>query len=254
MKYIFLISGIISSLYGLLVLLIIGVRSIFNFVFLLLGVLLLLIYFFYDKLLSHKDKILFKVITVLVGICLVIFTITEIRIIDYSNNAPESNADYVILLGSQVRKDGPSRDFYARIKAASEYLKDNPESIVITTGGKGSNEPIAEGQAAYTYLVNMGIPEDRILIEDKSTNTFENIKNSKKIIEEAGDDPSECKIVIVSSTFHLFRASYIADKLGFNNISGKGSNGLKILNPHYYTREFFGLIKDYVLLNIIERQ
>ncbi len=246
MKCFFLITGIISVLYGLLVLLVLGIHSIFNYGFLLLGIILLLIYLLYER---YHEKKMFKILLGFILICFLIFAFTEIKIFSYSRKGPESNADYVILLGSQVRHDGPSRDFRARIESAYEYLTENPDCKVITTGGQGSNEPTSEGQAAYDYLIAKGIDKDRIYIENTSTSTYENLLNARDIITSNGHDYKNCKIVIASSEFHLYRASYIAGKLGFNNVSGKGSCGIKALNPQFYTREFFGMIKEIIVLN-----
>ena len=114
---------------------------------------------------------------------------------------------------------------------------------MITTGGKGENEPIAEAVGGADYLIEKGIEKERIRIEDRSSTTLENLLNAKTIIEKE-DSISKAKVVIVSADYHLYRASYIADKIGMKNVSCKGGHGLAVLLPHYYTREFFALIKE----------
>ena len=116
--------------------------------------------------------------------------------------------------------------------------------MIICTGAQGDNEPFSEAQGGRDYLISIGIPQDKILIEDQSFNTMQNLQNAYEIIKKEGKDPSRCKTVIVSASYHLFRASLLARHIGYSDISCKGGHGLLILQPHYYTREFFALGKE----------
>ena len=91
--------------------------------------------------------------------------------------------DYVIILGARVKGEKPTKSLMERIKAATEYLKKNPEVKVIATGGQGKNEGVAEGLAIKRELLKNGISEDRIILEDKSKNTVENFRFSLEKIE-----------------------------------------------------------------------
>lgn len=250
MKSFYRITGIICTVYGIIILGILGTGGLFNFFFLAAGLFLLALSFIWDKLSMTLKKII-TAFTVIIGL---LFVFVEVIIIYNAVSPTSQNADYVVLLGARVRNDGPSVDFRARIEAAYRYANDNPTTVVITTGGQGSDEPVTEASAARDYLVNRGIPSSRIITEDRSTNTVENIENSRMIIEGRGDDPEGCRIIIVSASYHLCRARFIAGKMGFNNIETLGSNGLLILIPHYYTREFFALIKDFIVLNAFNRE
>ena len=246
MKKLFLIVGSICLIYGIIVLMIIGFGNIFSYFFALLGILFLLVSFFYEKFSKRVKRIILCVL--LVGT--VLFGLLEARIISYSMKQPAQNADYVILLGSGVSETGPSIDFMARIKAAERYLKENPETVVIVTGAQGGNEPVSEASAARDQLLSMGIDPERIILEDQSYSTLQNLQNSRKLIEKEGDNVEDCSIVIVSSAFHLYRAGYIAEQIGFKNISCLGSHGLRILDPQYYAREFFACIKEWIYFKI----
>jgi len=237
-------TGIIFSIYGLIVLLILGFKAIFNYFFLLLGLSFVLLPFVWNRIRKKIPLSIQRLLYLLLSICVLYFAITEIRICLFMNHKAESNADYVILLGSQIREDGPSLDFKARIDTAYEYLMENPSPLLIATGAKGYNEPISEAQGAKDYLLSKGFPEERILLEDKSYSTLQNIENAREIIKEKGNDPEEAKIVIVSAYYHLFRADYLARKLGFREISTAGGNGMWILFPHNCCREFFAYSKE----------
>ncbi|MBQ6560656.1 MAG: YdcF family protein [Erysipelotrichaceae bacterium] len=172
------------------------------------------------------------------------FIIIEAIIFSYALKPAENDADYVIVLGSQMREEGPSLDFKARLDSTYDYFIDHPDTMIISTGAKGPSEPVSEGQGGAEYLIRKGVPKEKILIEDQSYNTYQNLENAAKLISQEGEDPSDSRIVIVSASYHLYRAQLLAKKLGFDHVSCKGGHGLLILQPHYYTREFFALIKE----------
>ena len=238
-------AGLVFLIYGIIVLALIGPFGIFNFFYLCAGVLLILLSYLWKRL---ANKSLFKILMILGLLVLIVFVIFEVIIVSYANKKAKADADYLIVLGSQIRADGPSNDYKARLDSAYEYLKDNNETIVITTGAQGDNEPCSEAKGGGDYLVSKGLDQKRIIIEDESRNTLQNLDNAKKLIEERGDDAGNCEVVIVSADYHLYRASYIAHKLGYENVSCKGGHGLFILLPQYYTREFFAFIKELITL------
>lgn len=241
------IAGIIIILYGILVFSLIGVQRVFNYFYLATGGLFVAMALLWPKISSKIGLLPSRIIMAAFFAIITFFLIVEIQIITFGNSKPDKDADYVILLGSQMWNSGPSMDYQARIEAAYEYLIDNPKTKLIATGARGRNEPCSEAQGAADYLIRKGIDRNRIIIEDNSYSTLENITNAKQLILKESKDPVDCKVVIVSATYHLYRAAYIAKKLGFKDISVKGSNGLFALLPQYYTREFFGMIKEWLL-------
>lgn len=238
----FRISGILCCLYGIGILIYKGTGSWFNFVFLIGGAVLLLLGRSYKARRPGKGH-LFGILHAIVIFLLTVFIAFEAVIIGYSFTTPDPGADYLILLGCEVRQTGPSLDLAARIDAASEYLKENPSTIVIASGGCGSGEPMSEAEACRKRLVSNGIESERILMEDRSTSTAENISFSADILKERGEDISSVRVVIVSSPYHLFRARYTALRAGFMRVSCKGGNGLFFLLPFFYTREFAAFVK-----------
>ena len=93
-------------------------------------------------------------------------------------------ADYIIVLGSKVNGTKPSYSLQYRIDKAAEYLKSHEKAIAIVSGGKGKGEDISEALAMKNELMKLNIAEDRIIMEDKSTSTDENIKFSKPLIPD----------------------------------------------------------------------
>ncbi len=174
-----------------------------------------------------------------------VFLLVEGNIIHSGRKQPHSGADYVIVLGAQVRGTALSRALKNRLDTAYEYLVNNGSARVIVSGGQGKGEDITEAEAMKEYLTGKGIKVERILMEDKSTNTYENLLFSKAFMKEARPG-----IVIVTSNFHVFRAVGISKKLGLADTSGLGAPADDILTLNYYVREFFAVVKDKLLGNI----
>lgn len=156
----------------------------------------------------------------------------------------EEDSDYIIILGASVKGETPSLTLRRRIEKASEYLSLHPETKAILSGGQGPGENITEAEAMRRFLVNDGISEDRLLLEDRSTSTMENIKYSYELIEEY-ENEEDASVIIISSRFHLLRAQLIAKKQGYS-VKAIGSSTLAFLVPNYYLREFFGIFYELI--------
>ena len=191
-------------------------------------------------------KWMVKSVTVLLVIGALIVGITECFIIEASMGDLRAHVDYVVVLGAKVRTTGPSASLWDRIYAARDYLREHPEAIAIVSGGQGADEPISEGQSMYDELVTQGIEEKRIWIEDQATSTWENLNYSLDLIEEkTGVRPA--KLGVVSSEYHLFRASLFAKKCGveFVGIPARTSRPSQMIN--HFMREVAG-VWHYLLL------
>lgn len=152
------------------------------------------------------------------------------------------NQKTVIVLGCAVVGERPSWMLSYRIDSACKYLEEHPDSVAVLSGGQGNNEDISEAQCMFNVLTEKGIDPDRLYLEDKSTNTFENISFSKKIIDE---NNLSTDAAIATSSFHLKRATIIAEKQGLTpaRISAYTSH---FLRATYYVRDTFGVIKEFL--------
>lgn len=127
----------------------------------------------------------------------------------------QPEADYIIVLGARLYGEEPSPSLLLRLEAATDYLNENPSTTAVLSGGQGENETIPEAEAMRRFLMDKGIPSERLIIESISSNTLENLKYSFSIIDEL--DSSEDKIVvIISSEYHIFRAKMLAKRLGYD--------------------------------------
>lgn len=153
----------------------------------------------------------------------------------------QAGADYVIILGAQWKTSGPSYVLQKRLDKAIEYLNANPETKVIVSGGQGYNEPISEAEGMKGYLEAAGIDPERILTEDASTNTTQNLIYSGELLNR-----SEDRVVIVTNNFHMFRALAIASKQGYAHAEGLSAGTYPLTVPNNLLREAFGVVKDFM--------
>ena len=124
--------------------------------------------------------------------------------------APPESAT-VVVLGSKVSGSVPSADLRVRIEAAAAYLKERPQAVCIACGGQGPGENRTEAEVIRDGLAERGVDPARVLLEDKSTSTEENIGNALSII---GRNGLNGELAIVTDEYHEFRACSIARKRG----------------------------------------
>ncbi len=192
----------------------------------------LLIYLF------KRFKVLIIIGTSLVGIGIIVFCSLVGVMLKYANNTAQSGKT-VVILGCQVTGKTPSLMLYDRMIGALEYINKNPDSYIIASGGKGIGEQISEAQAIKDFLVSRGVPGDRIIMEDNSTDTKENIAFSAKIIEEYGLNKD---IAVATDGFHQFRAAYFSKKNDLN-CSAITCDTRWYFSASYYSREVLAIFK-----------
>lgn len=154
--------------------------------------------------------------------------------------------DYVIILGAGLYGDYPSQILRYRLDSGVELLSNLPEDVkVIVSGGQGPGETITEAEAMKRYLVDKGIDEARIIKEEASTNTLENLENSMDLIKKI-DSKEDLSITLVTSTFHTYRSRLLADRVGFHKVYCWNAPVNSNIEGSYYFRECFALAKSLV--------
>lgn len=181
------------------------------------------------------------------------FLYWEFQIVKAAKCEPPKNADYLIVLGCGVRGTTPSIAMRNRTDAAARYLLENPQTVAVCSGGQGTGEDISEASAMKTLLLAAGVDETRILMEDRSTSTEENLVFSVEMIKDHIDDEkliSTSSIVICSSEYHIFRAQYMTEYLFEQEtpplqlpFSGLGAHStLPVSRINYFMREAAGML------------
>ena len=238
-------AAALMTLWGLLPLLISGIFNTGVIAMCLAGLLILACCLFYTafrRLLSFMWarkplRVISMIVLCLIGALLLLFIVVSCFMLHAAAKEPPKNAT-VIVLGAALRDDRPSIMLADRLDAAEKYLRANPESVCIVSGGQGDDELYPEALVMKNYLVKRGIEESRIYMEDASSSTAENIRYSKQIIEEHNLNRS---IVIATQEFHQLRAQSFAKKGGLTDVGPCTCRSPWYLLGCYWVRDFAGL-------------
>lgn len=220
-----------------------------NLALLCYGVLLIAVVFIRGNRNSEKRtlKLIYWARMVLSGIlaaCFAIGVLISCFMVKYAffHEPPAADTDgsagTVVVLGCQIYGETPSVSLRGRLDAAYAYLTTHENSVAIMAGGQGDDEIVAEAYAMKKYLIGRGIAEDRILMEDRSENTDENIRFSGEIIKENNLPQT---MYIITDVFHSYRANLFAVKNGYKayNIS---SDLYWPLLGEYWVRDLLGVL------------
>lgn len=200
------------------------------------GAFIITVSVFFEKIVYLFSFTLGKIIicfaATVISIFFIAFFITLIKIISNSKLSA-TDEDIVIILGCRVKGKKPSKALYSRCLSASKFLKANPNAKAILSGGQGKDEQISEAECMYGILASLGIDESRLIKEEKSTSTYENLLFSKEFTDTN-------RIAIATSEYHIYRAKLVAKELGFS-ASAIPAKSIPVLRVSYFTREVFGV-------------
>ncbi|MER1985792.1 MAG: YdcF family protein [Solibacillus sp.] len=151
--------------------------------------------------------------------------------------------DYIIVLGSGIIGDRVPPLLASRLKkAVQQYAKYGCRPLIIVSGGQGHDEKVSEAFAMKKYIHDhFNVPDEDVLMEDKSTTTLENMAFSKKLIDARFNQP---KGIFVTNNFHVLRGGFYAKKVGLV-AQGVGSTTAFYYLPNAFTREFIGMLEMY---------
>lgn len=246
--YIFFeIIGILLILYYLMLKIMFGFVA-FSSVFCMLGIVLLVYGYvelkFNIDIWGHIPKIYRMIITTLFTIGLVIFIGIESIIIYNGHHHDTQKPDYLVVLGAGLRGRSISASLLYRLETALDFHDMYPDLKIVVSGGQGEGEDMTEALAMKNFLVDNGVDPSLIIMEDKSTNTYENFLYTKNVLEEE-TRKEDFTITIISNNFHMYRAKFLAKEVGFNTY-GYPAPSHKASALVFYVREFFGIIKAYI--------
>lgn len=143
------------------------------------------------------------IVELLIGITVCLLLLAEMKIITgmcgkpLEKGATGTGRRWIIVLGAQVRGRKITDSLKRRLDCALAYLTEHPDVHVIVSGGQGKGEEVTEAYAMAQYLENAGIDSGRIVQEDASVNTLENLKFSGKLIEDADAPVGSSRIIFM---------------------------------------------------------
>lgn len=207
-----------------------------------LGVILIFYGIYYDWL-AQKLPAWLR-ISFFAGVLLVVAFVAFLFVYGNMDNTTYDE-DAVIVLGCGVNGEEPSESLKRRLESAISYYNKNTDVIIVVSGGKGAQEDITEALAMERYLVERGIPQDKIIKEEQSTSTYENFVYSKAILDEYFK--REYTVSYITNDYHIFRAGNISKKVGYDNATHCSAGTPWYLAVTSGFRECIGIMKFVVL-------
>ncbi len=175
----------------------------------------------------------------------ILFATTTFLILKNAEPPKDEKADALIVLGAAVHGNTPTIQLANRLERALEYCHENPNVIIVVSGGQGHDEEYAESEVMKNWLVSRGVPASRIIEEPKATSTEENFIFSVALIKKAlgrnGTD-TDTVVAFVTNRFHVFRSERIANKLGISAF-GIPAKEFKPLILNDYMRECAAIVQ-----------
>ena len=167
---------------------------------------------FFTKLRSKPGRIigwLFRAVIIVLTAVILFF---GGRIISGSLIITSGPADYAIVLGLALEDGKPTKDLQYRMETARQYLNEHPDAALILTGGNPDESGKTEAAVMRDLLTELGVPQDKMILEDRAGTTKENFRNTAAMIDPARP------VVLISSNYHMDRAVRTAEAAGFTNI------------------------------------
>ena len=266
--------GVLCVAYFIVIVVYAGIGTSFAFIWLFFAALLLFLVYgrwYYSR---NMDRIPRWVPVSVVTTCVagvVALAVLCVLVFLGAASSDKKNLDYVIVLGARVKEHTVSNSLKKRLDKAIEYAEENPDTILVLSGGRGPGEDVSEAEVMRQYLEYNGVRSEQLLIEDRSVSTVENIAYSKVVIEEhrnrdkkelvpltrrttsvpyaiAPDKPLE--IGVLTSNFHIYRARLTAEKWGIENVYGISADSDPVLFIHLCVRECASIVKDRLMGNM----
>ena len=189
---------------------------------------------------------LLTVLLVLILTGALCFLIPFIAVLAGGHDDVRGDPQIMVILGCQLRENGPSVLLKDRLDTALAYLEEHPDMTVVVSGGQGTNEPTSEAQGMYDYLTAHGVDGEQILLDDRSFNSRENVAYSLEVLAAGGYD-TDRGVVLVTNFFHVVRARMLwerADGTGPVSVLAAPSSHLPS-TLKMYVREPLALVKSF---------
>lgn len=234
-----LILGILCLFYFTVIAVYAGISEWFPFAWVAAGIGFLILWRMLIYQESHPDspvRFLTGAALIMMAAAIAHILVIGSRVVGGMTAGVQKQLDCVIVLGAQVRGTQPSRALRKRLDRALEYAQENPDTIFILSGGKGPDEGISEAQCMYNYMEEKGMDTSRLILEDRSTSTQENLQFSAVFLDKENE-----RIGILSNNFHIYRALTLAEKAGYQTVCGIPAPSDPAMQPHYVLREICAL-------------
>lgn len=206
-----------------------------------------LVIFIYELIgLLPSPQIPRLILTILLAVGCSVYAVTEIILLRASRGTAKTPCACIIVLGCKIVDSVPSVSLQDRIRAAGDYLMRHPDTIAILSGGQSENETVTEARYMFSRLTQMGIDPARLILEEESLNTWENLRFSTKLMDSKLDARPGC-VGLLSSEYHLFRAAMYAKKQGLQVVTIPAPTSQFFIKLNGFLREGAGVWHQLIL-------
>ena len=184
-----------------------------------------------------------------------LYSLMQVWVLQWAQTDEETPVSAVVVFGAGVNGTVPSLSLRVRLEAALDYVRERPDIPSVVSGGQGPGEDITEARCMADWLIERGVDPDRILLEERATNTKENVDYSLELLADAGIDTLS-GIAYVTADYHLCRAVYLTAgylKYTFTYKQGAWPYIVPVaakmpqqywpITVNYYIREAFGMAR-----------
>lgn len=194
---------------------------------------------------SRAGRVCKGVFLALLAAGLLLFAALEARVVSWARTDRETPVSAVVVFGAGVNGTEPSLSLLTRLEAALDYAEDHPEVPIVVSGAQGRGEEISEARCMADWLAAHGVAAERILLEERATDTRENVRYSIELLAENGVDPA-AGIAFVTSDYHLCRAAYLRGGSHTVPVAAHMPARFWPLTVNYFVREAFALAAEMV--------
>lgn len=205
-------------------------------------------YLFRKFLRAHLGK-LYLWIKILMCCAMVFYTVTFALLVGYIHLSPnaqpgaqtDGGENVYIVFGAKVKADGPAKTLASRLDVAVDVMNRDTGAVCIVSGGQGPDEPFTEASCMRDYMVERGISPDRIFLEEKASNTRENILYSTDLIEQLA--LTDRQIICISSETHIPRIRLLCARADVDALYIKAETPMKVFLFTAWVREYLSYAK-----------
>lgn len=146
------------------------------------------------------------------GLLVIYVGVTFLQVWNASRQNDADATEAIVVLGAAQYDGRPSPVFQARLDHAIELYDEGLAGTVVLTGGNQAGDRFTEGYSGYRYLVEQGLPESALVLEDQGTNTWEQLAAAARILRQRG----QTRVLLVSDPYHSYRLEATAEELGLD--------------------------------------
>ncbi len=229
--------------------LIIAPEGTFPLIITLTVILGVLLPYLFRKFLRARLGRIYLGIKILMSCAMVFYAVTFTILVGYIHLSPsaqpgaqaDGTENVYIVFGAKVKADGPAKTLASRLDAAVDVMLKDSGAVCIVSGGQGPDEPFTEASCMRSYMVERGVSPDRIFLEEKASNTKENILHSAQLIEQLG--LSDRQIICISSETHIPRIRLMCSRADIDALYIKAETPMKVFLFTTWVREYLSYVK-----------